>query len=84
MKTKPATVAPLRLPDAPIDPAASTVADLHALAATHKIRISISDRAGCFDLYWPGNEHVFAVSVRDAIEQIKWNVECDAKWVGRE
>lgn len=52
-----------------------TLAELHALAQAHKIRVVESDRVGCFDLYWPDRRHAFAVSVRDAIETIRFNTK---------
>lgn len=64
--------------------AAPTFSDLCDLASAHSIRVQPSSRAGCFDLYWPAKPgddkhepHAFAVSVRDAIETIRFNVEQD-------
>lgn len=37
------------------------------------VRVVPSDRAGCYDLYWPDGSHAFAVSPADAVETIKFN-----------
>jgi hypothetical protein len=58
-------------------PRPPTRADLDTLAATHGIRVSPDARAGCFNLYWPDGAHAFAVSVRDAIDTIRFNVRQD-------
>lgn len=50
-----------------------TRAELDALAAQHGITVREDARAGCFNLYWPDKAHAFAVSVRDAIETIRFN-----------
>lgn len=63
----------------PATPSPLTLADLQRVADANGVFVSPSDRAGCFDLYWRDRGHAFAVSVRDAIETIKWNTKIDAR-----